>query len=120
MRENYRSAKSVRNSSRRPYDSESFRGWQTSRPPPAAARALSELKQIVDRDLALAGRFGPAVPLASFGLDAQETARLFSAFDEDYQISRYLRFSREGGAEFSINGFPQTHVTLDEAIRTLL
>jgi hypothetical protein len=89
--------------------------------PPSRARArVSELRQIVDRYLAQAGSFGAAVPLASFGLGAQETARLFSAFDEDYQISRYLKFSKQAGAEFPINGFPQTHVALDEAIRTLL
>jgi len=81
---------------------------------------VNELRQVVDRYLALAGHFGQAVPLASFGLGEQETSRLFSALDEDYQISRYLKLSREAGAEFSINGFSQTHVALDEAIRTLL
>jgi len=78
------------------------------------------LRQIVDRYLALAGAFGAAVPLGSFGFGAQETARLFSAFDEDYQVSRYMRFSRQAGAEFTINGFLQTHVALDPEIRSLL
>jgi len=81
---------------------------------------VNELQQIVDRYLAVAGQFGVAVPLGSFGLGEQETARLFSAFDEDYQVSRYLKFSRQSGAQFSINGFFQTHVALDEAIRGLL
>jgi len=81
---------------------------------------VSELRQIVDRYLALAGGFGAPVPLGSFGFGEQDTARLFSAFDEDYQVSRYMKFSRQAGAEFSINGFPQTHVALAEAIRTLL
>jgi len=81
---------------------------------------VNELQQIVDRYLALAGEFGPAVPLESFGFEAEETARLFSAFDEDYQVSRYMKFSRERGSEFSINGFTQTHVALDEDIRALL
>jgi hypothetical protein len=85
-----------------------------------AKTSVNELRQLVDRYLALAGHFGRAVPLASFGLGEQETSRLFSALDEDYQISRYLKLSREAGTEFSINGFPQTHVALDEAIRTLL
>jgi len=83
-------------------------------------KSVSELRQIVDRYLALAGAFGAAVPLSSFAFGAQETARLFSAFDEDYQVSRYMRFSRQAGAEFSINGFPQTHVALDAAIRSIL
>ncbi|HUJ39269.1 MAG TPA: hypothetical protein VLW54_01885 [Candidatus Acidoferrales bacterium] len=81
---------------------------------------MSELRQIVDRYLALAGGFGAAVPLAAFGFGAEETARLFSAFDEDYQVSRFLKFSRSVGAEYSINGFPQTHVALGEGIRGLL
>ena len=81
---------------------------------------MSELQQIVDRYLAVAGRFGVAVPLGSFGFSEQDTTRLFSAFDEDYQVSRFLKFSKQSGAEFSINGFPQTHVALDEAIRGLL
>ena len=81
---------------------------------------MNELRQIVDRYLALAGQFGVAVPLGSFGFGQQETARVFSAFDEDYQVSRYLKFSKQSGAQFSINGFPQTHVALDEAIRGLL
>jgi len=81
---------------------------------------VNELRQIVNRYLSLAGSFGPAVPLASFGLGEQETARLFSALDEDYQISRYLKFSCQAGAEFSINGFQQTHVALDAGIRSLL
>ena len=81
---------------------------------------MTELRQIVDRYLELAGGFGAAVPLGSFGFGEQETARLFSTFDEDYQVSRYMRFSRQAGAEFSINGFPQTHVALDAEIRSLL
>jgi hypothetical protein len=81
---------------------------------------VGELRQIVDRYLALAGGFGTAVPLASFDLGEEETARVFGALDEDYQISRYLRFSRQGGTEFLINGFPQTHVALEEGIHALL
>ncbi len=81
---------------------------------------MNELRQIVDRYLALVGGFGPAVPLEAFGFEAEETARLFSAFDEDYQVSRYMKFSRETGPEYSINGFAQTHVALDEGIRGLL
>jgi hypothetical protein len=81
---------------------------------------MGELRQIVDRYLALAGGFGTAVPLLSFDLGEEETGRVFGALDEDYQISRYLRFSRQDGTEFSINGFPQTHVALEEGIHALL
>jgi len=110
----------VRNFSRRPYDSGSFGGWQTRRRATLRDTGVSELSQIVDRYLALAGQFGRPVPLASFNLGAEEASRLFSALDEDYQISRYLKFSREAGDEFSINGFPQTHITLEESIRSVL
>lgn len=81
---------------------------------------MNELRQIVDRYLALVGGFGAAAPLESFGFGAEETARLFSAFDEDYQVSRYMKFSRESGREYSINGFAQTHVALEAGIRALL
>jgi len=81
---------------------------------------VNDLRQLVERYLLLAGQFGRAVSLDSFALGAEETARVFSALDEDYQISRYLKFSRQSGAEFSVNGFPQTHVAFEEAILDLL
>jgi hypothetical protein len=84
------------------------------------ARPMNELREIVEKYLALAGGFGTAIALSSFELGMEESVRLFSALDEDYQISRYLEFSRRTGTEFSINGFPQTHVALDEGIRGLL
>ena len=84
------------------------------------ASGVSELRQLVERYLLLAGQFGRAVSLETFALSPEETARLFSALDEDYQISRYLKFSRQSGTEFSINGFPQTHVAFDEAILDVL
>ena len=87
---------------------------------PGKPSGVSELRQLVERYLLLVGHFGRSVSLDSFGLDAEETVRIFSAFDEDYQISRYLKFSRQSGAEFSINGYPQTHVAMDEAILGLL
>jgi hypothetical protein len=81
---------------------------------------VDDLRQLVERYLLLAGQFGREVSLDSFGMGGEETVRVFSALDEDYQISRYLKFSRQGGTEFSINGFPQTHVAFGEAILDLL
>jgi len=81
---------------------------------------VNDLRQLVERYLLLAGQFGRAVSLDSFALGTEETERVFSALDEDYQISRYLKFSRQSGAEFSVNGFPQTHVAFEEAILDLL
>ncbi len=78
------------------------------------------LQDLVARYLAAAGSFGAAVPLEAFGLGREETEKLFSALDEDYQISRFFHFSERGGTSYNVNGFPQTHVALDEAIKTLL
>jgi hypothetical protein len=78
------------------------------------------LKELVAKYLAAAGSFGAAVPLEAFGISRAETEKVFSVLDEDYQISRFFHFSEQGGASYSINGFPQTHVALDAAIESLL
>ena len=78
------------------------------------------LKQIVEKYLALAGEFGKPVPLASFGLGREEIERLFSIFDEDYHISRFFHFSSAAGESYSINGFAHTHVSLDSGIQSVL
>jgi len=79
-----------------------------------------ELRQIVEKYLASAGGFGAPVKLGVFGLTREETEKLFSALDEDYQISRFFDFSQQDGETFSINGFPQTHIAIDAAIQTIL
>jgi hypothetical protein len=81
---------------------------------------LMSLRELVDRYLSLAGHFGQAVPLSSFALSAPEAESLFSAFDEDYHISRFFHFSSFGGAQFSINGVPATHLSLDAEINSIL
>ncbi len=79
-----------------------------------------ELREIVDKYLALAGAYGKPVPLGGFGLGRQETERLFSAFDEDYHISRFFHFSYTSGENYQINDFPHTRVPLDGEIQTVL
>lgn len=79
-----------------------------------------ELRQVMERYLALAGELGRPVALAAFGLSREETERVFSVFDEDYHISRFFHFTRTEGEAFSINGFPQTHLTIDAQIRGIL
>lgn len=79
-----------------------------------------ELREVMERYLALAGEFGRPVALAAFGLSREETERVFSVFDEDYHISRFFHFTHGEGQAFSINGFPQTHVTIDAQIRGIL
>lgn len=87
------------------------------------------LRELVDRYRAVAGEFGRPVALSAFGLNQAETERLFSAFDEDYHISRFFHFTEEpsrvgpsdaSSTTYSINGFPATHVSLDSEIESLL
>ena len=78
------------------------------------------LRQMVDKYLAIAGGFAFLAPLADFGLPKGEVERIFGAFDEDYHISRFFHFTHGEGEAFSINGFPQTHVTLDAQIHSIL
>jgi len=79
-----------------------------------------ELKEIVEKYLAAAGGYGKQVPLTALGLSKEEIEDVFSAFDEDYHISRFLHFDCTAGGNFQINGFPQTHVAIDEEIQSIL
>ena len=78
------------------------------------------LREVVDRYLAVAGGYGKAAALASLGLSREETERTFGLFDEDYHISRFLHFRDASGQSFQINGFPQTHLSIDAEIQTIL
>jgi hypothetical protein len=81
------------------------------------------LREVVQRYRVLAGEFGKPVALSAFGLKRDETERLFGAFDEDYHISRFFHFTLDPAAQdqaFAINSFPQSHVSLDAEIETIL
>ena len=84
------------------------------------------LRELVDRYRSLAGKFGRAIPLSAFALSQSEAERLFSAYDEDYHISRFFHFTQEADTQsteastHSINGFPATHVSLDAEIESVL
>ena len=78
------------------------------------------LSEIVEKYLAIAGGFSFLAPLADFGMDREEAERIFGAIDEDYHISRYMHFMQVSGAAYKINGFEQTHVSLDEEIQDIL
>lgn len=80
----------------------------------------TNLCELVEKYLAAAGSYGKAVPISALGLAREEAERLFSALDEDYHISRYLHLQNAAGASYTINGFPQTHVSLDPEIQTIL
>ena len=76
------------------------------------------LSQIVEKYLAIAGGFTFLAPLADFGMQRSEVERVFSALDEDYHISRYFHFSQISGPAYRINGFEQTHISIDEEIQS--
>ena len=78
------------------------------------------LSQIVEKYLAIAGGFAFLAPLADFGMERGEAERIFSALDEDYHISRYFHFSQVSGPAYLINGFEQTHISIDEEIQSVL
>jgi hypothetical protein len=78
------------------------------------------LREMVEKYLAVAGGFGFLAALADFGLDRGEVERIFGAFDEDYHISRYFHFSQVNGPAYTINGFDQTHISIDSEIESVL
>ena len=82
--------------------------------------AKLELSQIVQKYLAAAGGYGKPVALSALGLSAREIEDAFGTLDEDYHISRFLHFQCSAGANYQINGFPQTHVSIDAEIQTIL
>jgi hypothetical protein len=88
------------------------------------------LAACIKRYLEVAGGFGRPVHLSQFGLPKAEIEKLVSAWDEDYQISRYLLLSREEAGSlasfppearvFLINGFECTHLAFHPDIQKLV
>jgi hypothetical protein len=84
-------------------------------------RQAMQLREIVERYLAASGGYGKAVSLGGLGFSREEIERVFGIYDEDYHISRFFHFSAEPGAEsYSINGFPQSHLTIDSEVQSIL
>lgn len=81
---------------------------------------MMRLREAVERYLALAGGYHKPVALSAFGLSREETEHLFGVFDEDYHISRFFHFRNSSGESYRINGFPQTHVSVDAEISETL
>ena len=89
-----------------------------------------DLAEFVRKYTEISAGFGGAVHLSQFGLSKAQTEKLISAFDDDYQISRYMVLSRERDEElvsyapearvYSINGFEVSHVSLAPGVRRLL
>ncbi len=78
------------------------------------------LREVVERYTKLASGFGQPVTLNGFGLTAEETTKLFSAFDEDYHISRFFHFSTSEGQSYLISGAEVTHISIDAGIQAVL
>jgi hypothetical protein len=78
------------------------------------------LRDIVEKYLAASGGYGKTVALSSLGLSRAEAEKAFDILDEDYNISRYFHFQCAAGANFTINGFPQTHLSIDPDIQSIL
>ena len=84
----------------------------------------------IKRYLEVAGGFDRPLHLSQLGLKKADTERLVSAWDEDYQISRYMLLSREREEELAafppdqrvylINGFECTHLIFHPDIQSLL
>jgi hypothetical protein len=81
---------------------------------------MMNLSELVRRYRELAGEFGVPVALEAFGFSVGETERVFSGYDEDYHISRFLHFTESDGARFLIDGVAATHVSMDEGIEGIL
>jgi hypothetical protein len=82
------------------------------------------LKELIEKYLASAGGYDKPVPIATLGISREETERVFNVLDEDYHISRFFHFQNAVGAgsgtSFQINGFPQTHISIDSEIQGIL
>ncbi len=79
-----------------------------------------DLNEVTRKYLEISGGYGRPVALADFGLAAGEIERVFSAFDEDYHISRFFHFSADTRTPYHINGFEHTHVAIDAEIQSIL
>jgi len=78
------------------------------------------LREIIERYLSVAGGYGKVIPISALGLSRAEAEKAFGVLDEDYNISRFIRFVCAAGADYSINGFPQSHLSIDSDIQTIL
>jgi hypothetical protein len=89
-----------------------------------------DLIAAVKKYVEVTGRFGEPMPLSQFGVSKAETEKTICAWDEDYQINRYLLLSRARDEElasfppdlrvFLINGYECTHLSFRPDIQKLL
>jgi hypothetical protein len=80
---------------------------------------MLSLREVVDRYLAVAVKFGQPVALSAFQLSAAEIQALFNVLDEDYHLSRFLHFSNTAGEAYVISGASVTHLSIDSGIQSM-
>jgi hypothetical protein len=79
-----------------------------------------QLREVIEKYLAASGGYGREAALSSLGFSREEIEDVFSIFDEDYHIGRFFHFRLQAGESYTIDGFPQTHVSIDSEIQTIL
>ncbi len=83
-----------------------------------------ELQELVRYYRSLVSRTGEPVALMDFGLPRATLEDALCSFDEDYQISRFLQFSRDPEtpveAAMNINGAEYTHLLILPEVDSLL
>jgi len=81
---------------------------------------MLNLREVVERYLAVARKFGEPVALSAFELSAADIQALFNVLDEDYHLNRFLHFSHVAGEAYVISGASVTHVSIDSGIQSML
>ncbi len=89
-----------------------------------------ELGEAVKVYRKVAGGYGRPMALGAFGQSRDETVKIFSAWDEDYQISRFMELTLEPSGSvpqesdsaqpYRVNGFDCSHVTFHPDIERML
>src|SRR5262250_712252 len=83
-------------------------------------KAMTSLKELYRIYTTIAAKPGEPVALSAFKLSTQEIEKTFSAFDEDYHISRFFHFSHDSGETYEIDGETVTHIAIDPEITSIL
>ena len=84
-----------------------------------------KLAEVVRKYLEQAGGYDAPLALGRLGLARTEMETLFAAWDEDYQISRFMLLSRSEKGKppsevFTINDCEYTHVAFKQGIEEFL
>lgn len=88
------------------------------------------LKELVALYRERAGGYGRPLHLSEFGLPKEELERDLSAYEEDYQISRYFKLTRAPDEQnrprpgapplYTIGGFDYSHIAILPEIEEIL